>query len=1225
MGKKDKIKKRLLLSLLSFILLSLVTLFFSKYSDQTRKIENIQQSFKKTFEFKHRLAEEGINDLMVRAQALERTQNLLFSEREFIAQKEQDIALFLFEADRLMFWTDQSIPIPNYYVYNFYINAVVNPGNGYYYPIVKKVGIYKYVALIKIKDEYPVTNHYLENQFLPEFGIPNDAKIVDDNTGNIVLDDGDGRMLFTLRTSENYDKSVEILLSILVGAVIAVFFLTLYYAVHSIRSRRYAFLFVAVSSTVTGFFIFSSTLLHFLNVTALPMFGPEIYAGKYFSSLGLLAVFSIWLLYTSYALNHVLPRVFVLKKNNKNHIYYLLGLPIIASALIYIVFNLIEDLVLNSLVYPNPDKLPEMTFYSVAVALSLLIIFHSLRLLLNGIGKTGHSEVLNNRRKYILLVIPVAILLAFITDGFTLFLIPGVLLAYTSMNPKLTDNLFHILVVCLAGGLLFTFASARPMDAKKDTEASLLASKMVLENDPLTEYLFENVKDRIHKDDDFLNGIFASDKLTSDFTDLLKKKYFNGYWLKYGITAGVFDSRTRSRLNINNTGVNDFEYYNEIIHNISTPTPVPGLYFVRKPSGRISYIARLDFEDTLRYSNPKRTLFFEFNSRIINETAGLPDILLDNSFLSNQLMEGYSYARYTKNRLVNENGSFPYFTDLTSWLLLSNNKEKFINEDYVHYIQQNENNDTIIISRKAQTNTDYFNRFSWWFLAILITIGFERLFIFTPSENLLWKTAGFKFKIQAVTLVIITAFFIVMVRGSVYYLVKQNETQNTRAVIEKLHSVAINLEETMGGRLSRIKDQKGYLEYRLSELGNLFGTDINIYDTHGFLISGSRPELFTSGFISDRLHPEAVNFLKNKNLTEFVRNEHIGGLNYISAYSPLIDEDGKTVAFLNIPYFLKQKEINEELSESVNSLVNIFIGAITLLLTIVLLVTNRITDPLRELGNRLRELRYGTKTAKIAYEGQDEIGYLVKEYNRLAEELEQSASLLAEKERESAWREMARQVAHEIKNPLTPMKLNVEFLERAWKDGNPDFQDRLTRFKNIMIEQIDTLSHIADEFSNFAKLPPPQNEAVDLSEILLGVAGLYANNERNVSVYYEDPHLKMPIWADKEHLLRVFNNLVKNAIQAIPEGRKGKVEIFAFTDNQSITALVKDNGTGIPEALRERIFIPNFTTKSAGSGLGLAICRNIIREAGGNIDFITQTGEGTTFRVTLPLYHDDSL
>lgn len=1220
MGKKDTIKQRLLVSFLFFILLAVLMPFLARYSDKSQQIETIQKTFDKTFQAKRELAESGLADLIRQSDELgSKKTNVLFLGGKFREQKENHISLFLFEYDRLVFWTDQSIPVPNYYVYNYYINSVINPGNGYYYPLLKKQGDKKYLALIKIKDEYSVTNHYLNNRFLPEFGVPDDARIVSPGSEDLTLNDGEGNPIFAIKISENFGPLSEILITVLSGALIAVFFLMLYYAVHFIKNRSLAFVFVLLSSGISGFLILSDAPQSLFAASRLPIFGPELYAGKFFSSLGLLVVFAIWMLYSAYALGYVLPRLFHRKRPGL-HAVYLVLLPAASIGLVYFMFRLIQDLVLNSLVYPTPDKLPEMTFYSLAVGLSLLVIFHSLRLFLNGIGKTGHSESLNRSRLYILVLVPLAIAGALVTDGATLFVVPAAILAYAALNPKLTDNLFHVLLVSLSGGILFTLASAKPMDTKKDTEAAVIASKMALENDPLTEYLYENVKARLSKDEDFVNGIYSSTQLTSDFTDLLIKKYFNGYWLKYGITAGVFDTRTRSRLNINNTGVNDFEYYNEIIENSGVLTPIEGLYFVRKPSGRISYIARLDFEDSLRYGNPKRTVFFEFNSRIINETAGLPDILLDNSFLSNQLLEGYSYARYTNNRLVNENGSYPYYTDLAPWLVMANGKDRILNDGYVHYIQRNSKDDTTIISRKAQSNTDYFNRFSWWFLAVLITLGFERFVFQRPGEFLLWRNVGFKRKIQAVTLLTVTAFFIVMVRGSVFYLEKQHETQNTRNVIEKLHSVAINLEETMGGRLSRINDQQGYLEYRLSELGNLFGTDINVYDTRGFLISGSRPDLFTSGFISDRLHPEAVDFLKNKNLTEFVRNEHIGKLDYISAYAPLIDEDGRTVAFLNVPYFLKQKEINEELTESVNSLVNIFIGAITLLLTMVLLVTNRITDPLRELGKRLSELRYGNKTAKIAYDGEDEIGNLVKEYNRLAEELEQSARLLAEKERDSAWREMARQVAHEIKNPLTPMKLNVEFLEKAWKDGKPDFQERLARFRGIMIEQIDTLSHIADEFSNFAKLPQPQNEATDLSDILAGVAGLYTNNEQNVTVHYASQGYPIPVWADKEHLLRVFNNLVKNAMQAIPEGKPGKVEIFAFTDDRSVTVLVKDNGSGIPEALRDRIFVPNFTTKSTGSGLGLAICRNIIREAGGNIDFMTQTGEGTTFRVTLPLY-----
>jgi nitrogen fixation/metabolism regulation signal transduction histidine kinase len=245
---------------------------------------------------------------------------------------------------------------------------------------------------------------------------------------------------------------------------------------------------------------------------------------------------------------------------------------------------------------------------------------------------------------------------------------------------------------------------------------------------------------------------------------------------------------------------------------------------------------------------------------------------------------------------------------------------------------------------------------------------------------------------------------------------------------------------------------------------------------------------------------------------------------------------------------------------------------------------------------------------------------LVKEYNRLTDELEKSANLLAEKERDSAWREMARQVAHEIKNPLTPMKLNVEFLEKAWKDKTPDFPERMGRFKSMMIEQIDTLSHIADEFSNFAKLPQPRKEVTDLNEILESVAALYTKNEKNVEVHFHRNETPLHVYGDKEQLLRVFNNLIKNAIQSIPENKQGHVDIFGFTDENNLTILVKDNGTGIPEDLRDRIFTPNFTTKGSGSGLGLAICRNIVRESGGEIDFLTQTGEGTTFRTVLPCW-----
>lgn len=1206
--------------LLLFLLLGLY--LFSKFSDEYNNPDRIKSQFTKELSKKTKTAENGIYDLIYLTETgTDKVLDSLFSAEVFRLHHGHGIAYFIYQNDKLIFWSDRNIPVPSFYQYNYFLNSTLNPGNGYYKPIVKKQGNKKFVALIKIKDEYPVSNRYLTNYFLPEYGIPKDAKVTNVESGDVLLQDEEGNTLMAVSLSNLRNPESEIILTIFLTLIISLLFWLLYYITRIIPNRKWAFSFLMLTGSITGLFLFID-FPPFLNYFGnLPIFAPGLYAGKYFDSLGNLILFSFWFLYVSAGLHYSLPRLLNRLNISFAYLFFML-VPAFSVVLIYLFFKLVEDLVLNSVVYPHPDILPDMDFYSISVAASLLVIVSSIRLLLRGIASCIRNEKIARLRTYVLLLaLPVSI--AGILVDFQFFmLVPAFILSYTALFLVSTQSLFQYLMAAFAGGVLFALSPSEPLKQKRDTEAAVMASKMALENDPITEYLYENVKLRINQDEAFLNGLFSSSRLTAEFSDLLIKKYFNGYWLKYGITAGVFDTKTRSRLNMNNSGVYDFEYYNEIITNTGLSTPVDGLYFVRKPSGRIAYIARLDFSDELRYGNPKRTIFLEFNSRVISETAGLPDILLDNSFISNQLAAGYSYARYTNDRLVNENGTFPYYSDFKSWEVSIGNRQKFTSEGHIHYIQNNDNNDIIIISRKALTFTDLFNRFSWWFLAALLIVGIDHLLVQRQNLSPFGKNVGFKRKIQFVILVTVSAFFIVMVRGSVFFLEKQHEVQNSGSVIEKLHAVAINLEETMGGRLSRIYDQKGYLEYRLSELGNLLGTDINVYGIDGFLISGSRPDLFTSGFISERIEPEAMNLLKNRKQTEFIRQENIGGLKYISAYAPLIDEDGHTVAFLNIPYFSKQKQINEELSASVNSLVNIFIGSITLLLTLVLLVTNRITDPLRELGKRLRELRYGAKTSKIVYQGSDEIGDLVAEYNRLADELDNSAKLLAEQERDFAWREMARQVAHEIKNPLTPMKLNVEFLERAWNDGSPDFAQRLLKFKNIMIEQIDTLSRIADEFSNFAKLPPPQNEKTELNEILKGVTGLYSKNESQVEVIYREQQYEMWVWADKEHLLRVFNNLIKNAIQAIPAAQSGKVEVFAFTDNNTITVLVKDNGTGIPEHLRERIFIPNFTTKSSGSGLGLAICRNIIREAGGNIDFITETGKGTTFRVNLPLYNE---
>jgi nitrogen fixation/metabolism regulation signal transduction histidine kinase len=282
-------------------------------------------------------------------------------------------------------------------------------------------------------------------------------------------------------------------------------------------------------------------------------------------------------------------------------------------------------------------------------------------------------------------------------------------------------------------------------------------------------------------------------------------------------------------------------------------------------------------------------------------------------------------------------------------------------------------------------------------------------------------------------------------------------------------------------------------------------------------------------------------------------------------------------------------------------------------------IANSITYPLTLIEEQLRETKIGKKMDPITWKGNDEIGKLINEYNRMILELEESTERLAKSERENAWREMAKQVAHEIKNPLTPMKLGLQHLQRAWADEDPNFKEKFERFSATFIQQIESLSLIASEFSNFAQMPLTSKEKVDLKEIITNVVELYKNeSDVELNLGYL-PSLQSSIMADKDQMIRCFNNLIKNAIQSIPSHRNGEVTIDLMNDNGNILVMIQDNGNGIEEALQEKIFQPNFTTKNSGMGMGLAIVHNIIINANGKIWFQSALNKGTTFYVSIPL------
>ncbi|MCX6209448.1 MAG: HAMP domain-containing sensor histidine kinase [Bacteroidetes bacterium] len=349
----------------------------------------------------------------------------------------------------------------------------------------------------------------------------------------------------------------------------------------------------------------------------------------------------------------------------------------------------------------------------------------------------------------------------------------------------------------------------------------------------------------------------------------------------------------------------------------------------------------------------------------------------------------------------------------------------------------------------------------------------------------------------------------------------------------------------------------------------------------------------------------------------FKQQEENYGEKFYSFYKPLLNNSGETIGCINIPDINYKKSLKQDLSGFIATLININAFIFLLAAAIAFIVTNRITSSFTLIKNKMKAINWQSQNDEIEWNRNDEIGALVKEYNLMVRKLDETAKAFAQSQKEVAWKEMAKQVAHEIKNPLTPMKLSIQYLQNKIGEDAPNIKQLSATVANTLIEQINQLSNIASDFSQFANISNTKAEKVDMTEIVKSVVTLFSVHQ-NVSIEYNSLNTQHFVFADKIQITRLFTNLIKNAIEATNENTNTHIFIEEQIVNNYIIISLKDNGTGIPEELQPKIFALNFTTKNSGTGLGLAICKGIVENANGNIWF--ETGiTGTTFFVELPL------
>lgn len=401
---------------------------------------------------------------------------------------------------------------------------------------------------------------------------------------------------------------------------------------------------------------------------------------------------------------------------------------------------------------------------------------------------------------------------------------------------------------------------------------------------------------------------------------------------------------------------------------------------------------------------------------------------------------------------------------------------------------------------------------------------------------------------------------------------------------------------------------------KIFEMSHVHNLEIGLYDMEGNLLKTSRAT-FTIDSTLTPISKNVVQALKKDINHRVMVDRKFENEDYLSIYSYIYDQKFTPIGILNIPYLGKSDFYQKELEDLLLKISLVFITAIFFSIILAYYISRVISSPIKKVVERMKVTRLNKINEKLTIEsGTDELHDLITAYNGMMEELEENAVKLATSERESAWREMAKQVAHEIKNPLTPMRLSIQSFERRFDPNDPDIHTKIKDFSQTLIQQIDTMSAIASAFSDFAKMPTPQKEMINIVQVTSHAVDIFSENY--ISFHSE----KDEIFAlfDQTQLIRIITNLVTNANQALADSKNPKLDIEVKEENENIIIRISDNGKGIEEANKELIFEPKFTTKTSGMGLGLAIVKRIVESYRGSISFVSSPEKGTVFTVQFP-------
>ncbi|MEP7279658.1 MAG: HAMP domain-containing sensor histidine kinase [Bacteroidota bacterium] len=753
------------------------------------------------------------------------------------------------------------------------------------------------------------------------------------------------------------------------------------------------------------------------------------------------------------------------------------------------------------------------------------------------------------------------------------------------------------------------------------------AEKLSNQADPSSERLLSIAL--TYFDNDFLFDSFDRFRVQHSnrvLKDSLINRNFTAYLDKYDTRIYTFDSSENHAPLFNEDPVS-FDTLDVIFRIEGRSTNVRDLRYFSKSFDKFSYIYKKAVKDT-----NNRTVGYFF---VLSKPKRYKNDALIPELFRQEYLPEYSpdskFAVYRGGRLIDYYNEYQFPTVLSAAQTpkLEFEERKKNGYDELWY----KNTDKVVVIVKSDNYLiEGMTLFAYLFSTFLILLAVFRIISVLIQTRLRWHLlkqffqVNLRSQIHGTFIFITLISFIVIGIATIFFFInryKRNNIERLSKAIQIMNNqvqAEIKKDQAFDGRVKFYEAHTNEdLENMARRVADIHGTDINFYDLNGNLVVSSNLIVYSKGILSEKMNPEAYYNLHNMNMVQFINDEQMARVTYQSIYSPVRDADGNAYAYLNIPSFDSQMELKREISNFLVTIINLNAFIFLIAGAVALFITNRITASFTLISNKMRAINLGKTNEEIPWHRNDEIGGLVTEYNKMLNKLEASAAQLAKSEREGAWREMARQVAHEIKNPLTPMKLSIQYLQKAIDNNSPNIKEMTSGVARTLIEQIDHLSKIAADFSQFANIGNPKSEVFDLHEMLHSLSSLYMATENLEFEWYPVPH-RIILFSDKTQLNRLFTNLLQNAVEACDNIENKKIVMSEELEEGYIIIKIADNGHGIPQQLQEKIFIPNFTTKSSGTGLGLAMSKNIIEQAKGELWFETKENGGSVFFVKIPLF-----